>query len=148
MARKFLSGNEAFAEGKVLLGVSTGAMCWADQGYDSAGEPVFRIVTDFPFLGTEAAYEFYSATGLLHFCLCPHFDNISWRQYASKAKKAYFPSLCIENGAAVVFRNGAYEVVLDKPSRKVYLYYPAKGIIKYDVTEDTELLSITHYLNQ
>ena len=140
--------HEAFERGAVLLGVSTGAMCWADRGWDNAEEPTFRITDSFPFFGKEAAYAYYNASGILNFSLCPHYDNIAWRIYDKKARKADAPSLCIENGVAVVFRNGKYETVLDKKTRKVYLYYPAKGIKKVDVTKDTTLLTITHYLQE
>ena len=133
----------AFERGAVLVGVSTGAMCWAEMGYDnSSEEEVFRVVTDFPFLGKEAEYDYYYATGILPFCVCPHFDNVAYRHFGRKAAKLDVPSLAIENGAAVVFGGGKYEIIVDPktPNRKCYLYYPAKNIKQVDVTNNPELI--------
>ena len=132
----------AFDRGAVLMGVSTGAMCWAQKGWDNFGEPVFRVTDEFPFLGEDAAYEFCDAVGLLPFCLCPHFDNPAWRVYAFEAVKQDFPSLCIENGAAVVFCDGGYEVIADvkTPRRTAYLFYPEKRIVMLDVAKNAALV--------
>lgn len=133
----------AFARGAVLMGVSTGAMCWAEKGWDNFGEPVFRVTDEFPFLGEEPKYEFCDATGLLPFCLCPHFDNVAWRIYGFEAVRQDFPSLCIENGAAVVFCDGAYEVIADvkTPRRTAYLFCPEKNIVMLDVAKNAALVS-------
>ncbi len=135
---------KAYDRGAVLCGTSTGAMCWAETGYDCCEEEVIRLVTDFPFIGKEAAYDFYDASGFLPFCLCPHFDNIAWRTYAKEAKKLDKPSVCIENGVALMYQGGKYEAVFDNPKRKIYLYYPARGIEKVDVTHDMTLLELVH----
>lgn len=137
----------AFERGAVLVGVSTGAMCWSEVGYDnSSEEEVFRVVTDFPFLGKEAEYDYYYATGILPFCVCPHFDNVAYRHFGRKAAKLDIPSLAIENGAAVVYHEGKYEILVDPmtPRRKCYLYYPARKIKQVDVTKNAELL---HYVD-
>ena len=133
----------AFARGAVLMGVSTGAMCWAQKGWDNFGEPEFRVTDEFPFLGEDAAYEFCDATGLLPFCLCPHFDNVAWRVYSFEAVRQDFPSLCIENGAALVFCDGTYEVIADvkTPRRTAYLFYPEKKIVMLDVAKNAALVS-------
>ena len=53
--------REAFEKGVVLSGVSSGAMCWFDEGYDDCGE--------------QNAFEFVDCLGLLPYCNCPHFEN-------------------------------------------------------------------------
>ncbi len=139
----FAEMRKAYERGAVLVGVSTGAMCWAEMGYDnSSEEETIRVITDFPFIGKEAEYDYYYATGILPFCICPHFDNIAYRHFGRKAKKLDVPSLAIENGAAVIYHAGKYEVMVDPttPKRKCYLYFPEKGIKKVDVTEDASLV--------
>ena len=136
--------KKAFDRGAALIGPSSGAMCWAQKGWDDCGDEVFRITDSFPFLGKDASYDFYDCAGLLPFCICPHFDNIAWRVYAFKALKLDIPSLCIENGAAVVYANGSYKVVSDEatPKRKAYLFYPDRKIVMMNVKEKTEFLNI------
>ena len=136
--------KEAFDRGAVLLGESTGAMCWAEKGWDNFEEPEFRVTDEFPFLGEEPGYAFCDATGLVPFCVCPHFDNIAWRVYAFQAVKQDFPSLCIENGAAVVYAGGRYEVIADvkTPLRTAYLFYPAKNIVMLDLRTNGDIATV------
>lgn len=143
----FAEMRKAFDRGAVLVGVSTGAMCWAEMGYDnSSEEETIRVITDFPFIGKEAEYDYYYATGILPFCVCPHFNNVAYKHFGRKAKKIDVPSLAIENGAAVVYHAGKYEILVDPltPKRKCYLYYPEKGIKKVDITQNAEL---AHYVD-
>ena len=136
--------KKAYDRGAVLIGSSSGAMCWAEKGWDDCGEDVFRIIDHFPFLGKDSSYDFYDCVGILPFCICPHYDNIAWRTYFFKAaKQKDFPSLCIENGAAVVYCGGAYEVISDEktPRRKAYLVYPTRNVYMEDVKAHPELLT-------
>lgn len=135
--------KKAFDRGAALIGPSSGAMCWAEKGWDDCGEEVFRITDSFPFLGKDASYDFYDCAGLLPFCICPHFDNIAWRAYFFQAIGQDFPSLCIENGAAVVYCGGVYEVVSDEktPKRRAYLIFRDRKIIMEDVKSHPELLT-------
>jgi len=138
--------REAFERGTILVGVSTGCMCWGDRGYDSAGEKeVVRLVTDFPFIGKEAEYDYFDATGILPFCLGVHFDNIAYRTFGFEAVKLDTPSLCLDNGTAVIYRGGKYQFMTDPttPNRKATFYYPERGIKKVDVTNNPELVEIT-----
>ncbi len=127
--------KKAFDRGAVLMGVSTGAMCWAARGWDDFGEPTQRVIGDFPFWGEDNAYVFREATGVIPFCVCPHFDNVGWRAYSFEAIKLDIPSLCLENGAAIVYHDGAYEVISDPdtPLRTAYLFVPDKNIVMLDV---------------
>ena len=134
----------AYARGAVLMGPSTGAMCWAARGWDNFGEPVRRIVDEFPFIGVEGAYEFCESTGLVPFCIVPHFDNIAWRVYGFTGISQDFPTICIENGAAVACCNGVYEVLSDArtPLRTAYLFYPEKSIAMMNLKNHTEILTV------
>ncbi len=143
----FKEMRKAFERGAVLVGVSTGAMCWSEVGYDnSSEEETIRVITDFPFIGKEAEYDYYYATGILPFCVCPHFDNVAYMHFGRKAAKLDIPSLAIENGAAVIYHAGKYEIMVDPktPKRKCYLYFPEKGIKKVDITENADL---AHYVD-
>lgn len=136
--------RKAFERGAVLMGRSSGAMCWAQRGWDDCGEEVFRIIEDFPFLGKDSAYEFFDCAGILPFCICPHFDNIAWRTYAFEAKDLDIPSICIENGAAVIYCNGNYSVISDSktPFKTAYLFVPDRNIYMLDIKQNSEFVKL------
>ena len=126
----FEAAEQALKRGAVLLGTSSGAMCWADRGWDDTEPEEFRIIAHGPFVGMAPGFAYYNCAGLLPFCVTPHYDSIGWRSYTYEAVKADHPSLCIENGAALVWEGGRYSVLSDAktPTRSVYLFYPARGI--------------------
>ena len=136
--------KQAFDRGAVLMGVSSGAMCWAERGWDDFGPETLRIIGSFPFVGSAGAYEFCDAAGILPFCVCPHFDNLGWRSFSLQAKELDIPSLAIENGAAVVFSAGSYEVVADAatPLRTAYLFVPEEGISFANLRLSPELAAV------
>ncbi|MBQ4047655.1 MAG: Type 1 glutamine amidotransferase-like domain-containing protein [Clostridia bacterium] len=92
--------REAFAQGIVLAGVSSGAMCWFDEGYDDCrGDEQFLFV---------------DCVGLLPYCNCPHFESEYWQSVIPALRERDSrPYSCIgcENGAALVYCDGKYEAV-------------------------------------
>ncbi len=125
----------AFASGTALIGPSTGAMCWAYCGFDNCGDDVFRFIEDFPFIGYGPEFHYYYASDVVPFCVIPHFDNIGYRQNAFKAVKSDVPWLCIENGAAVAFENGKFEVISDQrtPFRTAYVFCTERNIVMAEI---------------
>jgi peptidase E len=137
----FEAADAALKRGAVLMGYSSGAMCWADMGWDDTEEETFRIIHHSPFVGMGPGFAYYHCAGLLPFCLVPHFDSINWRAYTYEAEKADYPSVCIENGAALVYEGGRYSVLsdADTPTRSVFLFYPARGIRFVNLRQDATL---------
>lgn len=133
--------KQAFDRGAALIGVSSGAMCWAERGWDNFGEEVERPIGTFPFYGVAGAYEFKDCTGILPFCVSPHYDNFGWRMFALEAMKLDIPSIGIENGAAVVFENGCYDIISDvkTPLRTAFLFDPARGLRLIDIRTNGKL---------
>jgi hypothetical protein len=74
----------------------------------------------------------------------PHFDSINWRSYTYEAETAGYPSVCIENGAALVCEGGRYSVLSDAgtPTRSVYLFHPARGIRFVNLRQDATLAAV------
>lgn len=134
----------ALRRGAVLLGTSSGAMCWADRGWDDTEPETFRIIAHAPFVGTAPGFAYYDCAGLLPFCVTPHYDSIGWRSYTFEAAKADYPSLCIENGAALIYEGGRYSVLSDAktPTRSVFLFYPARGINFLNLRADATLAAV------
>lgn len=141
----FEAADAALQRGAVLMGFSSGAMCWADKGWDDTESDTFRIVHHGPFfVGMGPGFAYYDCAGLLPFCLVPHFDSISWRAYFYEAAQADYPSVCIENGAALVYEGGHYSVLSDAttPTRSVFLFYPARGIKFVNLRLDATLAAV------
>ena len=140
----FEAADAALQRGAVLMGFSSGAMCWADMGWDDTEEETFRIIAHNPFVGMAPGFAYYHCAGLLPFCLTPHYDSIGWRAYTYEAEKADYPSVCIENGAALVYEGGRYSVLsdADTPTRSVFLFYPARGIRFVNLRQDATLAAV------
>ncbi|MBR6739935.1 MAG: Type 1 glutamine amidotransferase-like domain-containing protein [Clostridia bacterium] len=99
--------REAFELGKVLCGVSSGAMCWFDEGWDDCGE--------------NGAFMFIDCVGLLHYCNCPHFEDPYWHRFTDTVKDRPYSGIACENGAALVYCDGVYEAVHGVKGGKVWL---------------------------
>lgn len=140
----YAAAERALKRGAVLLGTSSGAMCWADRGWDDTEPETFRIIAHAPFVGTAPGFAYYDCAGLLPFCITPHFDSIGWRSYTYEAVNAEYPSLCIENGAALVYEGGKYSVLSDAatPTRSVFLFWPARGIRFLNLRQDASLAGV------
>ncbi len=138
------AADRALRRGAVLLGISSGAMCWADRGWDDTEPETLRIIAHGPFVGTAPGFAYYTCAGLLPFCITPHFDSIGWRSYYFEAVNADYPSLCIENGAALVYEGGVYSVISDAvtPTRSVFLFYPEKDIRFVNLRKDASLAAV------
>ena len=141
----YAAADQALRRGAVLLGVSSGAMCWADKGWDDTEPEVLRNIAHGPFfVGMAPGFAYYDCAGLLPFCLTPHYDSIGWRSYTFEAESSDFPSVCIENGAALVYEGGRYSVLSDAatPTRSAFLFYPARGIRFVNLRSDAALAGV------
>ncbi|MBQ6267728.1 MAG: Type 1 glutamine amidotransferase-like domain-containing protein [Clostridia bacterium] len=140
----FEAADAALKRGAVLMGSSSGAMCWADKGWDDTEADTFRIIHHSPFVGMGPGFAYYDCAGLLPFCLTPHYDSINWRAYTYEAQDADYPSVCIENGAALVYDGGRYSVLSDAetPTCSVFLFHPARGIRFVNLRQDAMLAAV------
>ncbi|MBR6772646.1 MAG: Type 1 glutamine amidotransferase-like domain-containing protein [Clostridia bacterium] len=99
--------REAFEKGIVLSGVSSGAMCWFDEGYDDCGE--------------NGSFMFVDCLGLLPWCNCPHFENAGWQSFIPAVRSRIRSGIACEDGAALVYENGKYEPVYGRLGGTVWL---------------------------
>ena len=138
------AARQAFERGAALLGSSSGAMCWADRGWDDTEPETLRVIAHNPFVGMGPGFAFYDCAGLIPFCLTPHFDSLGWRSYCYEAENAGLPSLCVENGAALVYEGGAYSVLSDvkTPTRSVFLFWPERGISFVNLRQNAALSAV------
>ena len=105
--------REAFEKGIVLSGVSSGAMCWFDEGYDDCAE--------------NGSFMFVQCVGLLPYCNCPHFESSGWQTFIPAIRRRSFSGIACENGAALVYCDGRYEPISGRDGGTVWLLDKEKG---------------------
>ncbi|MFL1564066.1 Type 1 glutamine amidotransferase-like domain-containing protein [Pseudomonas sp. O64] len=85
----------AWENGKVLCGVSAGAICWFDYGHSDSG----------------GAFALVEGLGLLPGALCPHFSSEAGRE-ASFVElvrlQGIQPAYAVDDGVALHFKEGKY----------------------------------------
>lgn len=81
--------KEAYEQGKILFGTSTGAMCWFREGYDDCG--------------VDNAFMFHEGLDLLPYCVCPHYESESWHSFQDAIKTREISGISCENEAAICF---------------------------------------------
>ncbi len=89
--------KKAYDKGIVLSGLSSGAMCWCEEGWDDCGE--------------DHSFMFLECVGLLPYCCCPHFDSDGWHNFIEAKKVTHRTGLAIENGCCVVVKDGSIYTV-------------------------------------
>lgn len=96
----------------VLSGISAGAMCWCDRGYDDCG--------------LDDSYMFVKCLGILPYCFSAHHNNIRWKRFIQDVKQQTFPGIAVEDGAAIQYKDGKYTVLHEMEDRHAYLFDPNK----------------------
>ena len=120
---------KAYKDGKILAGVSAGAICWFDQGITDSWEDGLRVL---------------DCMRILKGVCCPHYDGeVDRKPSVEKFLKSneIDACFCIEDGAAIHYQNNrfktavafyqnknAYEVKLNRgsiketPLKKINIY--------------------------
>lgn len=110
----------AYERGIIMSGYSSGAMCWFNMGWDDCGEG--------------GKYEFVTLDGILDYCCCPHFESSNWSRFAVEVRSCGLSGIALENGAALVYRDGAFSTVCGTDGGSVYYFdkndaYRQKSVI-------------------
>jgi peptidase E len=87
--------KEAWANGKILCGVSAGAICWFDYGHSDSG----------------GAFALINGLGLLPGALCPHFSSEAGRKTSFVELVRHneiYPAYAVDDSIALHFKNGNY----------------------------------------
>ncbi len=103
---------KSYQEGKILCGVSAGAICWFEKGITDSWEGDLRVL---------------ECLGFLKGVCCPHYDGESKRRPAVESfirNQEINRSICIEDGAAVHYENNNLKSAIS--------FYPNKNA--YDVS--------------
>lgn len=100
--------REAYEKGVVLSGLSSGAMCWFEMGWDDCGE--------------DHSFVFVECLGILKGCFCPHYEGKSWSNFKHAIKTMDFDGIAAEDGAALVFCDGEFSTVNGTEGGDVFVF--------------------------
>ena len=90
----------AYKQGKVLAGVSAGAICWFEKGITDSWASELKVL---------------DCLGILEGVCCPHYDGEANRRPSVKnflKNKDIDNCLCIENGAAMHYRDNTFKTAI------------------------------------
>ena len=101
--------RQAYDNGTVMAGESSGAMCWCRHGYDDCGK--------------DGRFMFLDALGFIPYVMCPHFED--WPSFLEDVKMQEYDALGIDNDIAVSIVDGRYTVVDSGRNPRHSAYYMA-----------------------
>ena len=113
--------REAYEKGIILSGLSSGAMCWFDWGWDDCLEG--------------GVFTFVECVGLLPYCNCPHYESASWQNFKHEIKNlGSHDGLAIDNDVAVTFIDGKIANVLSvEEGKKAWLLPKEKAFVEEEL---------------
>lgn len=125
-ADKYL--KNAYADGKVMCGLSSGAMCWFNQGYDDCGE--------------DGSFMFYDCLGFIPFTSCPHYQSENWRTFSDAIKSGGLSGIAMDNGAGFCYVDGKYYTVCGNEDGDCFYYDKDNGFEEINLNLNSEVLDI------
>ena len=100
--------KQAYENGTVLFGSSSGAMCWYQYGYDDCGP--------------DGSLMFVEGLGLIPYSFCPHYDSDFWKAYAGACKTLPVSGIAAENGCAVTYFDGVFGFYKECPTANAHFF--------------------------
>ena len=109
--------RQAYGEGKVLMGLSAGSICWFEAGLSDSnkfdGDPDWQPM-------------WVSGLGLVPLLHSPHLDSEKWRReeltYYLKTGKLKKPVLALEDNCAIEVVGNEYRILNSRPGQSAYFY--------------------------
>lgn len=108
--------KEAYKNGTVLSGLSSGAMCWFEMGWDDCGE--------------NNEFFFIECLGLLKGCFSPHYESDYWQPFKEEIKKIDLDGIAADNGAALCYNNGEFTTIHGTDGGNVYTFKKCNGKVE------------------
>lgn len=111
---------DAYKEGKVLSGLSAGAICWFKKGH-----------SDSLFFENPANTEFIFVEGLgfVPYIVCPHYDEEERKSFDDMIKTQELDGIALEATTALVYDNQEYKIIRANHNYHVYLFKEGKKIL-------------------
>ncbi|MDR1026587.1 MAG: peptidase E [Lactobacillus sp.] len=123
--------KRAYDGGKVMCGLSAGAICWFKFGNSDSNKIEF---------GKEKSMIKVSALGWIDAVLCPHYDAEAERKPSLKEmmkKEKKLKSIALDNCAAIEIIDDKFRVITSSKTAKCHLVYWDKDkFIEKDITSN------------
>lgn len=119
-ADKYLT--QAYENGTVMAGQSSGAMCWCKRGYDDCG--------------IDGRYMFLDGLNFIPYILCPHFEG--WQHFRENVKMQELDGLAVDDDIAISIVDGEYTIVdSGRDANHSAFYLPAdEGYVVKDIAKE------------
>lgn len=120
--------REAYDQGKILFGTSSGSMCWFQEGYDDCGP--------------RNSVKFVEGTGILPYCNGVHFEHEFWQQFSLDVASRSISGIACEDDAAICCADGRWYLLISpaRPEAKCWLFDARDHFRKIDLTAHPEIL--------
>ncbi|MES3004821.1 MAG: peptidase E [Patescibacteria group bacterium] len=110
--------RSAHAQGKVMMGLSAGSICWFEAGLSDSNK----------FIGIKNWKPIWvKGLGLLPFYHSPHHNSEDWRRneldYLSEQKGFLMPVISVDDDCALQVIGDEYRVLSSNTRRNAYLYH-------------------------
>ena len=114
---------EAYNQGKIICGLSAGAICWFKDMY-----------TDYEIMrGQSADYTLKKGLGVLEGAMCPHFNEREQDFIDALKKGVINGAYCVENDCAIEFVDGKFTKVISAGGKAYYMEKDNGDIVKKEL---------------
>jgi dipeptidase E len=114
---------DAYNEGKIICGLSAGAICWFKDMY-----------TDYEIMrGQSSEYVLRKGLGVLDGAMCPHFNEREKDFTNALLKGEIDGAYCVENDCAIEFSDGKLSKVISSGGKAFVLSLDNGTIIKREL---------------
>ena len=111
---------DAYEEGKIICGLSAGAICWFKDMY-----------TDYEIMrGQSSQYVLKQGLGVIDGAMCPHFNEREEDFISALKKGSLKGAYCVENNCAIEFIDGEFSSVISAGGKAYYIEKELDNIIK------------------
>ena len=122
--------HRAYGDGKVLMGLSAGSICWFEAGLSDSdkldGKPDWKPV-------------WVSGLGFIPLLHSPHLDSEKWREEelanCLKTGELKKPVLALEDNCAIEIVGNEYRILSSRPGPSAY-FYRGQSRVKLIPTQD------------
>lgn len=114
---------DAYNEGKIICGLSAGAICWFNDMY-----------TDYEIMrGQSSEYVLKKGLGVLKGAMCPHFNEREQDFIEALKKGSLKGAYCVENDCALEFIDGEFKGVISAGGKAYYISNENGELIKKEL---------------
>ena len=114
---------EAYEKGKIICGLSAGAICWFTDMY-----------TDYEIMrGESSEYVLRKGLGVLNGAMCPHFNEREKDFCVALSKGVISNAYCVENDCAIEFIDGKLTKVISAGGKAYTVGITDSGVEKKEL---------------